>query len=213
MKGKSFFGLIKPQIIYPSTSTATSDMRRMAAPNRATFLIRDVPNKTDKTTLKVGDAVKTGQKLTVSADPMAYAVSSITGTVSDISPFAGDSGQHFTAVTIDASGEVSLDDSWENAAEQPTLETAAEYLDALPGAPGLSRFLKSGHGIHTLVVLGADRDLLVGTQQHIVTSQSEALKSGIRILKKDHRNRPVAAGHSKGPCSRVRVTGRHRQGH
>jgi len=156
----------------------------MAAPDRATFLIRDVPIKTDTAPLKVGDSVKTGQKLIVSTDPKAYAVSCITGKVSDVSPFAGDSGQHFTAVTIDASGEVSLDNSWESTAEQPTLETAAEYLDALPGAPSLSRFLKSGHGIHTLVVLGADKDMLVGTQQHILTSQPDALKCGIHILKK-----------------------------
>jgi Na+-translocating ferredoxin:NAD+ oxidoreductase subunit C len=183
MKGKSFFGLIKPQIVYPSTATAASDFKRMPAPNRATFLIRDDWDKTDKAPLKVGDTVKTGQKLIVSVDPSAYAVSSITGTVSDISPFSGDSGQNFTAVTIDASGEETPDNSWEAAAEQATLETAAEYLDALPGAPGLARFLKSEHGIHTLVVLCADKDMLVGTQQHVLTSQSEALKSGIRILK------------------------------
>lgn len=183
MKGKSFFGLIKPRVIYPLTSTAASDFRSMPAPHRATFLISDVPDKTSDAPLKVGDAVKTGQKLTVSINPAAYAVSSITGRISDISPFTGDSGQQFTAVTIDASGEISLDNSWESAAEKPALETAAAYLDALPGAPGLSRFLKSGHGIHTLVVLGADKDMLVGTQQHILTSQSEALKNGIRILK------------------------------
>ena len=125
MKGKSFFGLIKPQIVYPSTATAASDFKRMAAPNRATFLIGDAQDKTDKAPLKVGEAVKTGQKLTVSVDASAYSVSSITGTVSDISPFAGDSGQQFTAVTIDASGEDSLDDGWETAAGQPALETAA----------------------------------------------------------------------------------------
>lgn len=181
MKGKSFFKLIKPQFTYPST--ATSDARRIAAPNRATFLIRDVPDKTDQAPLKIGDAVKTGQKLTISTDPMDYAVSGITGTVSDISPFPGDSGQNFTAVTVDASSEVSLDDSWAVAAEQPAIETAAGYLDALPGAPDLSRFLESGHGIHTLVVLAVDKDMLVGTQQQVLTSQSEALKSGISILK------------------------------
>ncbi len=154
----------------------------MASPKRATFLIRRSPGKQEDTPLKVGDPVKAGQKLAFAGDAPGYAVSSISGTISNISPFTGDMGQEFTAVTVDAAGEPVIDDAWAEAGE-PSLETAAEWLESLPGAPRLRRLLEPNHGIHTLVVLGADKDLLVGTQQQILTAHADALKSGIQVLK------------------------------
>jgi electron transport complex protein RnfC len=183
MKGKSFFGLIKPQIAYPSTSGAASAFTPLGSPERATFLIPGAPPKQDQISLKKGDAIAAGQKLALAEGTGGYAVSSISGTISDISPFAGNDGAEFTAVTVDAAKEAVQDDAWESACGEPGLETAAGYLDALPGAPGLSRFLKPDHGIHTLVILGADTDLLVATQQQVLTTGAEAMKSGISILK------------------------------
>ncbi len=183
MKGKSFFGLIKPRVVYPPASNAQSNLKQMAPPGRATFLIRGGPLKQEQSPFHKDAAVKTGQKLAFDPEASGYAVSSISGTISDISPFIGDGGVNFTSITVDASKETVRDDAWEAAAETPALETAAAFLDALPGAPDLSKFLKPDHGIHTLVVLCADKDLLVGTQQQVLTARSEALKSGIRILK------------------------------
>ena len=183
MKGKSFFGLIKPQIVYPSTSGIASKLTRVASPRRATFIIRETPSKLDEVLLKVGDTIKTGQKLALTADAPDYAVSSISGTISAISPLAGDMGETCAAVTIDASNDPAADDAFMAVAGEPSLETAAAWLDALPGAPELRRFTRPGHGIHTLVILGADTDLLVGTQQQILTAHGDALKNGIDILK------------------------------
>ena len=183
MKGKSFFGLIKPQIVYPSTSGIASTLKRVASPRRATFLIRETSSKSDEVLLKVGDTVKTGQKLALTTDAADYAVSSVSGTISDIGPFAGDMGESYVAVTIDASEEPAEDNSFSAVADEPSLETAAAWLDALPGAPGFQRFTTPGHGIHTLMILGADTDMLVGTQQQVLTAHGSALRNGIDILK------------------------------
>ena len=183
MKGKSFFGLIKSQIVYPSTLGIGSTIKRVPSPRRATFLIRGTPSKSEKLLLKVGDAIKTGQKLILTTDAPDYAVSSISGTISIISPFAGDMNEDFTAVTIDTSNEIAKDESFADVAGEPNLETTVEWLNSIPGAPQFQRFTAPDHGIHTLVILGADTDLLVGTQQQILSAHGSALKSGIDILK------------------------------
>jgi len=182
MKGKSFFGLRKSRIDYPPISSGASALKRLAPPKRATFLIQEPPSKQEKALFKVGDTVKAGQKLAFADDAPGYAVSSISGTISSISPFAGNMGQKFTAVTVDAAEGAARDDAWA-ATGEPSLETAAAWLDALPGCPALHKLLAPDHGIHTLAVLGADTDLLVGTQQQILTAHSDALKSGIEFLK------------------------------
>ena len=74
----------------------------MDSPRRATFLIRGIPAKQEKAPFKVGDTVKAGQKLALADGSPGYAVSSISGTISNISPFTGDMGKEFTAVTVDA---------------------------------------------------------------------------------------------------------------
>jgi electron transport complex protein RnfC len=130
----------------------------------------------------VGDAVKAGQKLALADDAPGYAVPGISGTISDISPFTGDMGQTFTAVTIDADGDVTRDEAFAATGEL-NLETAAAWLTSLPGAPDLHRLLGADHGIHTLAVLGADTDLLVGTRQQILTAHADRLGSGIKALK------------------------------
>jgi electron transport complex protein RnfC len=183
MKGKSFFGLIKPQIVYPSTAGIASTLKQVASPRRGTFLIRETIPTSGDVLLKVGDTVKTGQKLALTADTPGYAISSITGTISAIAPLYGDMGQTYTAVTIDASDEADEDDAFPAVAGEPNLETAAAWLDAVPGAPELQRFMTPGHGIHTLVILGVDADLLVGTQRQVLTSHGSVLKNGIDILK------------------------------
>jgi Na+-translocating ferredoxin:NAD+ oxidoreductase subunit C len=179
MKGKSFFGVIAPKIRYSSAPQVEPDIAALAAPLRVTCLIEGRPTSRD---LKVGDPVKTGQKLQLS-EGSGYAVSGITGTISDISPFEGEYGKKFTAVTVTASGEIATDDAWEKAALTPAIGTAASFLAAIPGAPDFSPFLKPSPGIHTLVILGVDGDLLVATQAKILSSRSEALEQGIRMLK------------------------------
>jgi len=56
-------------------------------------------------------------------------------------------------------------------------------LAGAPGKPPLDLFASPDHGIHTLVVAGADADLLVATNQFIIKSEIDAVNRGIDVLK------------------------------
>ena len=182
MNGKSFFGLMPPQIVYPPIANTLTSVKTVSSPKRATFLIEN-DRSGGKALLNVDDAVKTGQKLTLFEGSPAYAISSITGKITDISEFPGDFGKQYLAVTVEAADKDEGDTSFEEAAGETTLQTAIDFLSYLPGAPDFSLFADDAHGIHTLVVVGADKDLLMATNQFVATSKAEALKNGIALIK------------------------------
>lgn len=133
--------------------------------------------------LKSGDTVKTGQKLTLPEDGGAYAIASITGTIAAVYPFTGDHGQTYTAVAVDRAGSETEDEAFGALRDTPILENAADYLCGAPGKPPLPLFSNPEKPIHTIMVLGLDNDLLVTTNQYIVTSRPDAVKAGVEVLK------------------------------
>ncbi len=183
MNGKSLFGLIPPQIVYPPIANTLTSVKTVSSPKRATFLIEDALKNEGKALINVDDTVKTGQKLTLFEGSTAYAISSITGKITDISEFPGDFGKRYIAVTVEAADKEEGDTSFEEAAGETSLQTAIDFMSSLPGAPDFSLFADDAHGIHTLVVVGADKDLLMATNQYVATTQAEALKSGIALIK------------------------------
>jgi electron transport complex protein RnfC len=183
MNGKSLFGLIPPQIVYPPIANALTSVKTVSSPKRATFLIKDTLKNKGKALINVEDTVKTGQKLTLFEGSTAYAISSITGKITDISEFPGDFGKLFVAVTVEAADKDEGDTKFEEAAGETTLQTAIDFMSSLPGAPDFSLFADAEHGIHTLVVVAADKDLLMATNQYITATKADALKSGIATIK------------------------------
>ncbi|MBW2366704.1 MAG: 4Fe-4S dicluster domain-containing protein [Deltaproteobacteria bacterium] len=183
MKEKSFWGLTAQKIFYPPALAIASDIKQIPSPKRATFLVKGSLDKQEISLPKVGDTVKTGQKLTLSVQADGYAISSITGTVSAIEPYSGDFGKSFVAVTVDAADSESMDDAFSKTIEAPTPETAVAYLNALPGNPSFEPYTQANHGIHTIVVTGVDADMLVDTNNIVAAGQAEAIKKGVAILK------------------------------
>ncbi len=158
----------------------------MAAPGRATLLLPGRPEREGGAgvLLKKGVRVKTGQKLKIAETDTDYVISSVTGAVRSIATWPGDFGKVFTAITIDAVGPEAFDDSFAPLAGEPTLENAADFLASAAGSPCFKAFSDSEKPIHTLVVVGADADLLVNTHQYVVETENEALAKGIHILKR-----------------------------
>ncbi len=184
MNGKSLFGLIPPKIVYPPIANALTSIKAVSPPKRATFLIEDTIDSEENMAFKVGDAVKTGQKLALYEGATSYAISSITGKIVNISEYPGDFGKKYIAVIVDGAAKEEADTQFKEAATETTLQTAIDFLSALPGAPDFSLFGEENHGIHTLVVIGADKDLLMATNQYVTTTRAEALKGGIALIKK-----------------------------
>jgi len=135
--------------------------------------------------LKTGSTVKAGQKLEHSSASNAYAVATVDGTIANVDSYTGDFGRVYTAVTIAAEGNgtAQVEESFAETSDLPALNTAADYLACVPGAPPLRRFQDPERSFHTIVIYGGDTDLLVATNQYVVRTRIDALKSGIAVLK------------------------------
>lgn len=178
MLKKSFFGLGTPQIEYQTLNPAVKEPRQVPAPPRVTLLLNDSSNNNHAVDCKVGDRVKTGQALGSN-----LAVSSVTGTIVAIEPFAGDFGRNYIAVSIDAESEEERDEAFSALTEAPALDTAAAYLASSPGSPPLDLFNDPDKPIRTIVVFGGNTDLLVTTNQFVIETQIDDITKGIAVLK------------------------------
>ena len=183
MLKKSFFGFAAPQIEYQRLSPRDRAPRQVPLPRRVTLLLEGSPNGSNGFGFKVGDRLKTGQALGAAEAGAPGTVSTVTGTVAAIAPFAGDFGRHFTAVTVDVESQEEIDEAFAAACETPSLESASAYLASAPGHPPLKLFSDPDKPIHTIVVFGGNTDLLITTNQFVIESEIDAITKGIAVLK------------------------------
>jgi electron transport complex protein RnfC len=175
---RSFLGLAKPRLQYNSVQDSVQDL---PVPNTVTLLLREPQNGGGASALKVGDAVKTGQRLAASPDSAEYVISSITGTVSAMAPYVDAYGRKCTAITIQASGQDDWDDGFDKAS---TLDTALKFLEYAPGKPSFRPFSHPEETIRTIVINGMDQDLLLTANQYVVQNEAADIKRGVEALKK-----------------------------
>lgn len=182
---KSFIGLTTPRFEYQILTGALPEPEAIPAPPSATLLIEEAYDRRDPEMLKSGDRVKAGQKIEVSSESRAYAVATVDGTIAAVDSYAGDFGRVYTAVSIATEGEagVQVEEALAESSQLPALDTAADYLACVPGSPPLRQFQDPERTFHTLVIYGGDTDLLVATNQYVVRTRIDALKTGIGVLK------------------------------
>jgi len=175
---RSFLGLVKPALRY---NLAPGSVQELPVPKKVILLLKASENGGPPSTLKVGDAVKTGQRLSASPDSAEYVISSVTGTISAMSPHVGTLAQKYTAITIDASGQDDWDDEFN---KTPTLDTALRFFEYTPGNPSFKAFADPEKTIRTVVINGMDDDLLLTANQCVVQNEAADIKNGVDILKK-----------------------------
>jgi electron transport complex protein RnfC len=183
MLKKSFAGLFLPQFEYQLLPSRLPEPETVRASKTVTLLH---PNRSDHQTpfsFQVGDKVKAGQKISLFADDPAYVIASAGGTISAISPHAGDFGKTYSAVTITIDENETLDDQFAAQCQSPTLANTLDYLAFTPGNPPLAMLAASDNPMKTIIITGVDSDLLVGTRQYIAKTRVGDLKAGIKILK------------------------------
>jgi electron transport complex protein RnfC len=178
MMKRSFVGFTKPRLRY---STAPNPVKELPVPRQVTLLLPQAAGGNGSGTLKIGQAVKTGQRLSSSPDGETYVISSVTGTVSGLAPYVGNGGRRHTAVTIDAAGSDDWDDAFDKKAD---LATALKFLGCLPGGPSFKVFDSPEKNVRTIVVCGMDQDLLLTVNQYVVQNEGADIKAGIEALKK-----------------------------
>lgn len=182
MLKKSFFGLVTPQFEYERLPAILPEPEKVAASRSVTLFHARNSEQNLPVSIKVGDKVKTGQKISLFPDDPTYVIASVSGTVTSISPHTGDFGKTYTAITIGVADSETFDDQFE--AQPPTLANALAYLESAPGAPPLKALADTENPINTIVITGVDSDLLTGTRQYITNTRLNNIKDGIKVLKK-----------------------------
>jgi len=182
MLKKSFFGLVTPQFEYERLPAILPEPEKVAASKSVTLFHARNSDQNLPMSIKVGDKVKTGQKISLFANDPTYVIATVSGAVTSISPYTGDFGKTYTAITIDVAVDETFDDQFE--AQAPTLANALAYLEAAPGAPPLKTLADKENPINTIVITGIDSDLLTGTRQYIANTRLNEIKDGIKVLKK-----------------------------
>jgi electron transport complex protein RnfC len=184
MLKKMFFGSSNPRIEYDLLPVPPPEPEKVTASKTITLFHTKNRNRNVPTLVKPGQKVKTGQKISLFADDEAYVIASATGTISSISPHNGDYGRMYIAIKIDIDGNEDLDDQFGDLIESPNLENASTHLAFTPGNPALSAFSDPERKLDTIIIRGIDSDLLLGTNQYIVKSRLDEVKTGIGILRK-----------------------------
>jgi electron transport complex protein RnfC len=179
---KTFFGLGKPCLRYATLPPRLTGPEVVPTGTSVTLLHPGPAGLRTLAALKIGETVKTGQRLSLygGAD---YVIAPVTGTVAAVAPFAGDFGRDATAITITPTSLETIDDQFADARREPSPETLRAFLAAAPGRPALECLGDPQRPLKTLVVCGVDEDLLVVTQQHVLRTRPHDVESGIRVLK------------------------------
>lgn len=159
------------------------ETEKMPPPQRVTLFHPRNDAFSVPSTLGIGDAVKTGQKLALYPDQNDYVISPVTGSITALSPYTGDFGKSYIAITLTPDGNEIIDDAFQQQTQNPTWELVRDYLGGAPGNPPLSLLADSNGAIKTIVIRGLDTDPMVSTSQYVAQSRFNDLKKGIEILK------------------------------
>ena len=183
MLKQSFIRLASTSVEYRPFAEVPALLETPDVPGNVTLLHPGEYNRTDAIDMKPGDAVKTGQKLSLFPESGAYVISPVTGTVTGIEPFAGDFGRKYAAVTIEVADEAEADNQFGELAAAPSLNVARDFLGRVPGMPDFSVFGDPDQPIDVLIVSGADADLMVDTNKYVVTAETAEVEHGIHLLR------------------------------
>lgn len=179
---RSFFALSKPKLSYDLLDPDLAAPETIPVPGTLTLLLPETIDSTKTPLIAKGDAVKKGEKLKLYEDGTAYVLSPVAGIIHAFDSYSDDFGNTPTYILVKPD-PTRKDD----AAEFTPVEDigfAKDYLDHLPGAPPFSRLAAAGKSISTIVVTGADTDILSSTCQYICTAYAKEMEEGARILKR-----------------------------
>jgi electron transport complex protein RnfC len=180
---RSFFTLSQPRLIYDPVETDPKEPESVPIPPNLILLVNEPLDNTRQALIKIGDAVKKGEKLCLYNNSTEYTISPVAGTLANIDTFLDDFGSTSTHLVI------KNDQVQANEAESETYDlkddivSADQYLRTLPGAPPLKILAGDDAKINTIVITCTDTDLLSTTHQYVMHKFWEMLKKGAQVLK------------------------------
>jgi electron transport complex protein RnfC len=182
---KPFFGWGGPVLRYPVIKRDEKEsIREIPLPQRASILL-DLPfSAFDNNLLKPGDNVKTGQRIVLSKEGEEYFISTVTGTVANISEYIGYTGRNYTSILIEDVREDRWDNWSKNISDRDLIGNSIRFLRSLPGKPDFGELINPNNPPNTIVINAIDEDLLVKINQLSVVNDPEDLAKGVVYLKK-----------------------------
>jgi len=180
---RSFFALSKPKLTYDMLDTSLQSAEELAVPGSLTLLLSEEIDSAKKALIGLGDAVKKGQKLKLYEDSTPYVLSPVAGTIKGFDSYSDDFGNKATYILIKPDPAIKGDDQWAQTNLEETLEFVADYLGQIPGALPVSTLTNPNYDIRTIVVTGADTDILCDTYQFVCTAYAGLMVAGAKILK------------------------------
>lgn len=181
---KPFFGWGGPRLKYPVIRGDGKDaVTEVPLPPKASILIDYPFEKINEMFLKRGDKVKTGQRIRLSEGDNDYFISTVTGTVEDISIYTGYTGRTYSSILIEGIKEDQWDEELKNKEDRLSAENCLGFLRRLPGIIDLERLIDPVVSLDTIVISGIDEDLLVKINRLVVLNDPEGLAKGVGYLK------------------------------
>jgi electron transport complex protein RnfC len=117
---KAFWGLSTPSINYEMLPVHLPEAEKIPTPQRITLFHPKNDALNVPAALGIGDPVKTGEKLSVYPDQNDYVISPVTGKIASLSPYTGDFGKSYIAITITPDGNEIIDDTFQQQIQSPT---------------------------------------------------------------------------------------------
>ncbi|MBN1625234.1 MAG: 4Fe-4S dicluster domain-containing protein [Deltaproteobacteria bacterium] len=185
MINRPFFSCSRPKLKYPVIQSHKKEaVKEIPSAEKVTLLLERAYSPIDDEILKVGDEVRTGQKIKMTDGGEEYFISTVTGTVEGISEYIGYLGRSHTSISIKVSEEDQWDDEFKEISKTVSPENVMGFLCRLPGDSHLSSLINPVTFLNTIVINGVDKDLLITTNQLIVKTETQTLKEGMAYLKK-----------------------------
>jgi electron transport complex protein RnfC len=182
---KPFFEVGKAKLKYHMVERREKEVvEEIPLPANVTLFLKKTGSGSDNLLIRVGDRVKTGQRLLRIGEGDSYHISTVTGTVSAITEHTGYFGHTYPAVSIESEEKDQWDDEAGGVGKEPTAENALQYWGSLPGEPDFASLLNNTPPLDTVVINGVDKDLLMTTNQLMVKTEIKALTEGIEYLNK-----------------------------
>jgi len=180
---KAFFGFGKPKLRYSIVGSYEKEsLEDIPLPSIAYLSVRDTFERVDELAIRLGDRVRTGQKLKLTVKSLHPFVSPVTGTIKSMLPQTRYSGEPSTSVAIEVMEDV-WDEEFRMTAKTPSTRVVQDFLGSLPGHAGLGRLLGYQPPLKNFVINGMDQDLLVTTNQIALKMGADHFRRGAEILK------------------------------
>lgn len=181
---RPFFSLKQPRFEYQAVSGVPIKPVKIGTSKQVKLFLERPFDSKAPLSIKIGDPVNTGQKISPYEGKEEYVISSVTGTIGSISSFTGDFGMSYTAITINTQPEDVFDPAFGESIKENGADAGKDFLAYVPGNLPLNLFFDPEKHIDTVVICGVEKDLLITTNQYVMKSNVSNMNKGISVLKK-----------------------------